>query len=1343
VIAGSHEHQRRLWLPVGGSPAWTERQRSWVARSVQGKVVTWLQGQEQGQGGVVPTAAMRDEVAWQRRLLGLGQGEVVNDAWLERAVNRGSLLRHAVDICRKLEAAHVSWQLDWADWQAAGGQRNTRPYRPPSPFALTPSCSCKAHHINLDTQALFGLMRTAGMLPADITSQVQECCPAQCRAEIREVVHTDGVAISVMFIRPKPARPPDKLPCMGKEEGAVNPLAHLDADWLGCDPRKTNMATVAHEERYPSGAVKSVWQRSLPAGQYYRQSGITEHAKTSKAWMAGIKPQQALERRRMQSQQDALTIQELQAEVQDLRQVAQQALNLVAVVLHANRDGEPLARNAGIQQSNRNPSLHKTHTASRPASCSHPAGSARSGRRSPSLYKQSEQHTWPSPTPESQHQQESSALTWPGSPHLNCRFANPQALHQMVGSGWIAKEAVQPQQQQEQEEDEDMASALQLWQHLKAQPRAALRAAAIAAAAAEAAAGVDSWMQADVPRAGCAAPSQLPATMCTGQASPVTTGVAGAAVGGTAAERPGRGGPGAWLGPPIAALCAHQRQQQGEGRGGLSAAEDRATPATQPYKAFRGQEGAGWAAPAPRGLAVPKALCHDFAALVGVDPDPMGPTLPAADQAAGPGARRRARGAGEGEGPGGSAGTEAWAAEARRQGGPEVPAASPGLGAGAGAAAVRAGAGAQLMASGSGPGPPYLAGAPTQARVPAALPGSGTGLPTPLSPLACIPVPSTPGSLLPDEGEEEEEAVALLLACMQATGAQGGGQGLQGEVAGTGGPSQASRHPAGYQQQRGEQQGEQQQQQQGGLEQQQRQGQQQVHAQGHGSCGEQQEQCNEREPALPSSLQHFSNMSSSRWPVPSPCPSSPASPALTWLGRREAAAPPSMCGIATPGSPHPARRLFHSLVGATCGSEAGRGEGEESGDELPELGTWGQGRGGEGGGQGGRLGAGQQGGRGVGGAAEPVTTSAPGLLAAAGGEAGAETGRRATGTAGPQGWDVSRQRAGQGPGVSAKEALLSALAASDLDDDLLLALAQAARAQRRSTRSTLAQPTDNVPSLSTHAQPPGLVSSSSRGPTPGLATAAPVGATCGLGPAPGAPQLGQAAGEAVRGQTSGATPSSQHPGQGSRYTACSSTDPRIGPSSWAQPQAPGLSSSPGYAPQPAWCMQSGTDTIATPTLWPGPYTRGADIPTQHAPRQQQGASGGETAGHIGSNPSDLSVGKAPNARQFATQQLPQEPGAQPLLGSQTAAGAAARAGLEHLAGLGADAWSVATGSSADRSCVVGSDSSVGLISECSSDAVASGPSAGSHLRLQQILTAAQGLYEQTDDTPMHQDDPRA
>ncbi|KAJ9516175.1 hypothetical protein QJQ45_024599 [Haematococcus lacustris] len=283
VIAGSHEHQRRFGLPVDGSPAWTERQRSWVVRSVRGKVVTWLE----------------------------------------------------VDTSRQLEAAHVSWQADWADWQALGGQPNSRPYRPPSPFAITPGCSCKAHHIKLDTKAIYGLMRAAGMLPADITSltkfrngvagprdsEVIGCVgcvglqvanrwiaflPSSLPPAIQpsiwpndgqtfaQVVHTDGVTVSLLFTRPKPAGPPAKLPSMGKQEGAVNPLAHLGADWLGCDPGKTNMATAAHEERYPSGAVESVWQRSLTAGHYYRQSGITQHAKVSKAWMAGIQPEHAV-----------------------------------------------------------------------------------------------------------------------------------------------------------------------------------------------------------------------------------------------------------------------------------------------------------------------------------------------------------------------------------------------------------------------------------------------------------------------------------------------------------------------------------------------------------------------------------------------------------------------------------------------------------------------------------------------------------------------------------------------------------------------------------------------------------------------------------------------------------------------------------------------------------------------------------------------------------------------------------------------------------------------------------------------------------------------------------------
>ncbi|KAL6759961.1 hypothetical protein V8C86DRAFT_3024644 [Haematococcus lacustris] len=299
VITGSHEHQRRFGLPLGGRPAWTQRQCSWVVRSVRGKEVTWLEGQ----GGVVPTEAMRYEVARQRRLLGVGQGVVVDKAWRGRNVNRGGLLRHAVDTSRQLEAAHVSWQLDWADWQALGGQPNSRPYRPPSPFALTPSCSCKAHHIKLDTKAIYGLMRAAGMLPADITSLTKfrngVAGPRDSEVVNRwiaflpdpsiwpndgqtfaQVVHTDGVTALPELCTKCPRCL--CLDCLGFKE-------------LACWPEgKTNMATVAHEERYLSGAVESVWQRSLSAGQYYRQSGITQHAKTSKAWMAGIQHEHAV-----------------------------------------------------------------------------------------------------------------------------------------------------------------------------------------------------------------------------------------------------------------------------------------------------------------------------------------------------------------------------------------------------------------------------------------------------------------------------------------------------------------------------------------------------------------------------------------------------------------------------------------------------------------------------------------------------------------------------------------------------------------------------------------------------------------------------------------------------------------------------------------------------------------------------------------------------------------------------------------------------------------------------------------------------------------------------------------
>ncbi|KAJ9533824.1 hypothetical protein QJQ45_026907, partial [Haematococcus lacustris] len=94
-----------------------------------------------------------------------------------------------------------------------------------------------------------------------------------------------------LFLRPKPAAPPAELPRMNKGMGAVKPLAHLHAEWLGVDPGKTSMATVAHKEHSADGLMVSVWQRTLTAGQYYRDSGITRQAQATKIWLAKVKTQ--------------------------------------------------------------------------------------------------------------------------------------------------------------------------------------------------------------------------------------------------------------------------------------------------------------------------------------------------------------------------------------------------------------------------------------------------------------------------------------------------------------------------------------------------------------------------------------------------------------------------------------------------------------------------------------------------------------------------------------------------------------------------------------------------------------------------------------------------------------------------------------------------------------------------------------------------------------------------------------------------------------------------------------------------------------------------------------------
>ncbi|KAJ9524688.1 hypothetical protein QJQ45_024296, partial [Haematococcus lacustris] len=109
-------------------------------------------------------------------------GVVVDRAWLERGVNRGSLLRHAVDTSRQLEAANVSWQLDWADWQLQGA-----PHQAGHP----------GH---------FGLMRTAATMDSTSLDKFRSGVAGPKDSECRKIINiNEGETGSFMSAAYKPA----------------------------------------------------------------------------------------------------------------------------------------------------------------------------------------------------------------------------------------------------------------------------------------------------------------------------------------------------------------------------------------------------------------------------------------------------------------------------------------------------------------------------------------------------------------------------------------------------------------------------------------------------------------------------------------------------------------------------------------------------------------------------------------------------------------------------------------------------------------------------------------------------------------------------------------------------------------------------------------------------------------------------------------------------------------------------------------------------------------------------------------------------------------------------------
>ncbi|KAJ9509275.1 hypothetical protein QJQ45_001727 [Haematococcus lacustris] len=143
--------------------------------------------------------------------------------------------------------------------------------RPPTPYALTLTSKCRARHVFVDTLGLYGLMRDAGML--EVANRWDALLPNPRRQKLAspkhtfaQIVHTDG------------------------------------AEWLGVDPGKTNMATVAHEERSAAGTVVSVMPQLKALSQVnsrpsslasYRRFADTVLATCDTMWAEVSKPRWA------------------------------------------------------------------------------------------------------------------------------------------------------------------------------------------------------------------------------------------------------------------------------------------------------------------------------------------------------------------------------------------------------------------------------------------------------------------------------------------------------------------------------------------------------------------------------------------------------------------------------------------------------------------------------------------------------------------------------------------------------------------------------------------------------------------------------------------------------------------------------------------------------------------------------------------------------------------------------------------------------------------------------------------------------------------------------------------
>ncbi|KAJ9526442.1 hypothetical protein QJQ45_009930 [Haematococcus lacustris] len=231
----------------------------------------------------------REEVVKHRRLLGLAatwrEGQ---DSIGKRGAGRLPIekrVRYVLFVNRSLEG-----------WQAAHDTC-------PRPFTMLPMVGVRARHFVIDDRVLHGLLTDLGMtnltqrqIDADSLPHWQKFIQySQLQNsgwEFARRVETDGVSISVHFVRSQAVTEPVELPFIGRKLTATSdydPTTHIA---VGVDPGVTQAIKAGHAQRHQvTGQVLRQWEWELSKGQLKHDSGLTKAKQDTARWSAAIQPQ--------------------------------------------------------------------------------------------------------------------------------------------------------------------------------------------------------------------------------------------------------------------------------------------------------------------------------------------------------------------------------------------------------------------------------------------------------------------------------------------------------------------------------------------------------------------------------------------------------------------------------------------------------------------------------------------------------------------------------------------------------------------------------------------------------------------------------------------------------------------------------------------------------------------------------------------------------------------------------------------------------------------------------------------------------------------------------------------